>query len=837
MKTIPSRNKIRPFQIIVCLSFVALLASTQPVQASRVVKAVPPAVSNSASLQPLEALLNPDGTLNLSSGFSGSLDTTGWQVSAGPGEEPRFTRTSAQLSEGDAPIAAGDEYWDDQFILGVYYEAYPNNTSIFALAVSGTDVYVGGDFDHAGDVSANRIAKWDSVTHKWSALGSGVNSRVLAIAASADDVYVGGNFSQAGGISAEKIAHWNDATHTWSALGDELTHTTTSPEVDAIAIAGNGDVYVGGEFEAAGSLTLNNIARWDGSSWHNLSTGIGGVNFHKVNAIAISGSDVYVGGNFASAGGNVCHNVARWNGSAWFNLGSGTGGVYPGVYAIAISGSNIFVAGNFDEVTDSTNGTQAVGNIAMWNGVQWSTMAGGLDEPEVYTLAIGPDGYLYVGGRFTDLADGTTSVNRLARWDGSAWHSIGGGGSITGNDGVDDHVRGLAFIGDQLYLGGRFIYSEDGITLHYAGFYDINDDEWYALGNSVNGTVYALAVDGEYIYIGGSFTSAGGLKAGGIARWNQRTGEWYSLRGGMIGCTGSFLSGCRTVVYAIYVDGSAVYVGGNFTQAGTTDAHGITRWDTETNYWYALGEGVTCSGIGCFAYVRALSMADGDLYVGGNFDYAGGTTQPADNAAVWNGSGWYELYPGTNGTVYAVEALSMNEVYIGGSFTNPSYPYIAKCNDIGCTSLNPDTVNGAVYAIKKVGYLLYVGGAFTNLGGPNGDYMTTFFNSDWVQMEGDGLNDVVYAINSIPGPVFAGGNFTLTGILGMNRIGKFYGSAWSGYGSGADDTVYAAVPNLIAPTISTLYIGGSFLNAGGKPSAYFGRNGGQSYLYLPMTEK
>jgi len=36
-------------------------------------------------------------------------------------------------------------------------------------------------------------------------------------------------------------------------------------------------------------------------------------------------------------------------------------------------------------------------------------------------------------------------------------------------------------------------------------------------------------------------------------------------------------------------------------------------------------------------------------------------------------------------------------------------------------------------------------------------------------------------------------------------------------------------------SIYILYIGGSFLNAGGKPAAYFGRNGGQSYLYLPMT--
>ena len=230
-------------------------------------------------------------------------------------------------------------------------------------------------------------------------------------------------------------------------------------------------------------------------------------------------------------------------------------------------------------------------------------------------------------------------------------------------------------------------------------------------------------------------------------------------------------------------------------------------------------------------------MAEGKLYVGGNFDYAGGSGQIARNAAVWTGTDWYELFPGTNGTVYAVEALSMNKVYIGGSFTDPSYPYIAKCNDIGCVSLNADTVNGAVYAIKKIGYMLCVGGAFTNLGGPNGDYFTKFHNNDWFQFEGDGLNGIVLAIGSIPGSTYVGGDFTLTGILGMNRIGRFYGSSWSGYGSGADDRVSAVAPNLVVPTVPILYIGGEFLNAGGKPSAYFGRNGMQFYSYLPLAVK
>lgn len=740
--------------------------------------------------------------------------------------------------QGNAPEAAGDEFWDDQFILGVYYSPQPTNSSVFAMAVSGTDIYVGGDFDHAGNMAANRVAKWDSVAHRWSALGSGMNSRVLAIAASGDDVYVGGNFTQAGGISAPYIAHWNDATHAWSAVGGALTHTSTSPEVDAIAIATNGDVYVGGEFEKAGGVTVNNIARWDGSSWHALSSGTGGT-FHQVDAIAISGSDVYIGGHFETAGGSTRNNIARWNGSAWFNLSAGTGGVYPDVTAIAINGTSVYVGGSFVQVTDTTNGTQTVGHVAMWNGSVWSTMAGGVGDPDVYALALGPDG-IYAGGRFHTLADGSTSANRLARWDGSAWHSVDGSG-FTGSDGVKSNVYALAFMGDQMYLGGFFTGSNSGRTMNHIGYYDISDNDWYALGSSVNGPVYALAQQGENVYIGGSFSSAGGVKASSIARWNPHTGEWTSLRGGVSGCTGLFIAGCRPVVYAIAVDGNDVYVGGNFTSAGGVAANGIARWDMVTQDWYPLltgvdtsKNGVTCNGLGCSAYVRSIqTSAYYGLLVAGKFDYAGGTSNQAHNVAEWSGGHWYVLGNGTNNVVYAIEAdyYGPATIYIGGTFTSPS-SYIAMWDGSTWSSLNADAVSGAVYAIQQIGYLLCVGGAFTNLGGPNGDYLTTFHNNDWFQMEGDALDDVVYAINSQPPNIYAGGDFTVSGILGMSRIGKYYGSAWSNLGSGADASVYA-----IASAAHSVYIGGNFLNAGGKPSAYFGQWGGMYYGYLPLTVK
>jgi hypothetical protein len=715
---------------------------------------------------------------------------------------------AAPSSEGESPTATGDEFWDNQFLLGVYYSPQPTNSSVFAIAVSGSDVYVGGDFTVAGNVAANRIAKWDSSANRWSALGSGLNSRVLAIAARGDDVYVGGNFTQAGGASIKYIAHWNDATQTWSALGSELTHAITSPEVDAIAIAANGDVYVGGEFDTAGGVTANNIARWDGSAWHSMGTGVAGT-YHSVNAIAISGNDVYVGGSFTTAGGNPASRVAKWNGSSWSPL---LGGANDEVDAIAIVGTSVYIAGTFDSVHDTSD--HPAGHVAMWTGGVWNTLNGGVGAPDAYALAVGPDNKVYLGGRFTTLADGSTSARRLAKWDGSAWTPVGG--VMPGSDGVDSNLYALAFLGDQLYMGGFFRKSNEGKTLNYIGYWDISDGEWYGLGNSVDAPVYATTVIGDYVYVGGVFTSAGGVKSSRLARWNQHTGQWSDVGGGVSGCRGLL---CSPVVYAMAVDGENLYVGGNFTHAGVISASGVARWNTRTQTWSALGEGVSCSGMLCTASVRALAVAGGKLYAGGNFDYAGGSLNQANNISVWDGNGWGVFGNGTNNTVYAVAATSTSNVFIGGSFTSPEN-HVARWTG----SWNPLTsgVNSTVYATTKIfnASWIYLGGAFTDAGGVVAADHIAIFGIGWGAL-GAGLDNTVNALYRMDdGSLYAGGDFTISGITGLNHIGRWYSTSWSSLGSGTDDAV-----NALAYDNGKVYVGGDFLNAGGKPSAFFGRSG------------
>jgi hypothetical protein len=77
-------------------------------------------------------------------------------------------------------------------------------TYVFALAVSGSDLYAGGIFTTAGYNSANYIAKWDGTN--WSALGSGMDGTSLSLAVHGSDLYAAGHFTIAGGKVSPSIA-------------------------------------------------------------------------------------------------------------------------------------------------------------------------------------------------------------------------------------------------------------------------------------------------------------------------------------------------------------------------------------------------------------------------------------------------------------------------------------------------------------------------------------------------------------------------------------------------------------------------------------------------------
>ena len=92
--------------------------------------------------------------------------------------------------------------------------------------------------------------------------------------------------------------------------------------VSALAVSGT-NLYAGGSFTVAGGVAVANIAKWDGSAWSALGSGMGDTYTPVSYALAVSGTNLYAGGCFTTAGGVSANNIAKWNGSAWSALGSG----------------------------------------------------------------------------------------------------------------------------------------------------------------------------------------------------------------------------------------------------------------------------------------------------------------------------------------------------------------------------------------------------------------------------------------------------------------------------------------------------------------------------------
>jgi hypothetical protein len=334
--------------------------------------------------------------------------------------------------------------------------------------------------------------------------------------------------------------------------------TALNDRVNAFAVDGSGNLYAGGGFSTAGGVTVNSVAKWNGSSWSPLGTGMDS----EVFALALdSAGNLYAGGSFSTAGGVTVNGVAKWNGSSWSALGTGVSGTDNGqppiVYTLAIDAAgNLYAGGEFQNA-----GGVPVGSVAQWDGSTWSAIGNEL-VGSVLSLAVNSQGDLYAGGDF-----GCVNINctHLAKWDGSSW-------SVPGNW-INDQVYALAVDSSgNLYAGGYFSVAGGSPANHVAKW---NGSFWSSLGNGVNSHVFALAVDSSgNLYAGGEFGTAGGVPANSIAKWN---GSSWS----------AFGSGVNNRVTSIAIDGSGnLYAGGYFTTVGDLVRPYLAKWMTVFSKWF-----------------------------------------------------------------------------------------------------------------------------------------------------------------------------------------------------------------------------------------------------------
>ncbi|MBX0327775.1 hypothetical protein K2Z83_08810, partial [Oscillochloris sp. ZM17-4] len=386
-----------------------------------------------------------------------------------------------------------------------------------------------------------------------------------------------------------------------------------------------------------------------------------------VYAIAIDAAgNVYVGGTFTYAGGVLANNIAMWDGSRWSSLASGSNDK---VYALAVAGGSLYAAGAFTQI-----GAISANHIAKWNpGTKaWSALGSGINNT-VYTLAYA-DGLLYAGGNFT--AAGSALANDVAYWDGAQWHAFGDTFQIyqVNQRGAenDTTVYALAIAGSDVYVGGQFWTLQDRASSGYVEVnnivvWDRSSDEWSFVGTPT-ATVKAGVVDTESAYaatvnalaLSGDQLYVGGIfnQAGSLATSGLARWNIAGNTWADVGGVGGFSYPYLSEVKALTPFGGYLYVGGKFTSAGTASARFVARMDLASGAWSALGSGIgDTHGYDEYTYVYSIAASGEGIYLGGNFSSV--ATQPSYGLARWGAPGVSGSMGAAGGTLSGVDGTSL----------------------------------------------------------------------------------------------------------------------------------------------------------------------------------
>ncbi|MFO0830660.1 MAG: hypothetical protein U0637_02340 [Phycisphaerales bacterium] len=667
---------------------------------------------------------------------------------------------------------------------------------------------VGGRFGVAGwlaggstaPVAAANIASFDG--SGWSGLGVGLSgdnryALVQSVVSYNNALYAGGGFDNTGGTPLAGLARWTGTA--WSAVGGGLWSPdpgTGAPSVWVLAMTVyNGELVVAGEFQrvnGSGGTVVNNIARWNGSTWQAMGGGSNG----QIGALAVHNGELYAGGTFSAMGGVAASRIARWDASAgvWRAVGVGidlndttaTSVQDSVVYSLASYGGSLVAAGRFSGASGV-----AAHDIARWNGSGWAALGEGLARPHsdpfyvmrrgVYALGV-YNGQLIAAGEF-QVAGGQPALN-IASWNGSAWSALGPGlGTVQPAYG-DESGRSLTVYNNRLYVGG--IFSSSGLV-RYAGLgqWDGSSVSWVPTAGvlrAVSPGVRALVPWEGSMTVGGDF---GFQYQPGFLPWN-----WLRWNG--LGFSPTSLSPTNGtnfgVIHAAFAAPASsppsttnLYLGGDFTSftsfnTSVENLNRVVRLNSLVAGFQPMGSGFNNT-------VRSITSFNGAIYAAGDFTGSGAGT--VSHIARWTGSAWQGV-------------------------TSQPTP-------------GPEGLNGPVlamrgYTVNSVTARLVVGGAFTSAGGVAVSNVAAFSQgtvantASWVGM-GAGFNNTVRALEYYNGSIYAGGDFTASGATPLNHLARWTGTAWVDVGGGVSGPVYA-----LKVSNSTLVVGGSFAAAGGLPA-------------------